>query len=571
MLEPYQKPPQRSGDYIPVKSVHASSEASRYTKAVHLTSGAGMSGRCDRQDTHDNAIDGSTMWLTDAAPCEIYVQFDFGATYPLGEMWVWNYNQSHPDCPGLPGRGLRRIAIHYSLDGKGWTEHQDEGFPYELAPADGMAGLTATNLNDGKRTPIRWNNKLARYVRITADLSREGHWGGYQEGERYGGLSAVRFYAGSGLAVEPAEEWTAMFRRRSGWTGSDGIYSIPIDGNEAQGSGSGIGGKTVFVFGDTFIGEVDPATNCRLKVTMINNSLALLQGGEPHPHHIEFIWNDSDPNQPDSAIVPSTPDALEVEGSYYWLQDGTCVNGMFYCFPMIIGPYPEGKEGFQFKVHGVTVVAAPMTGEGPDLARQMQKDTPLFGYTNRSQLAYYGAAILPNTTEANVPNPDGYVYVYGLIGDDQLKRSVVARAAPGQLADLERWAFWNGHAWTEDQAEAAPISGETSSEYSVSPMVGGFLDGKYLLVYLQFTGMPAIAVHIGDTPTGPFHDGIVLYSCPEQEEGDNLILYNAKAHPHLSKPGELLISYNVNSTVMDDHVRNADIYYPRFVVLRQIE
>jgi hypothetical protein len=44
------------------------------------------------------------------------------------------------------------------------------------------------------------------------------------------------------------------FDRTSGWTGADGIYSIPLTGNETPGTAR----HTLFVFGDTFIGEVSP-------------------------------------------------------------------------------------------------------------------------------------------------------------------------------------------------------------------------------------------------------------------------------------------------------------------------
>ena len=46
-------------------------------------------------------------------------------------------------------------------------------------------------------------------------------------------------------------------------------------------------------------------------------------------------------------------------------------------------------------------------------------------------------------------------------------------------------------------------------------------------------------------------------------------MYNAKAHPHLSRPGELLISYNVNTfDFWGDFFRDADIYRPRFIRLK---
>lgn len=56
---------------------------------------------------------------------------------------------------------------------------------------------------------------------------------------------------------------------------------------------------------------------------------------------------------------------------------------------------------------------------------------------------------------------------------------------------------------------------------------------------------------------------------PEIYEDINFYTYNAKAYPHLSKPGELLISYNVNAFNFEEkfhmyphHLR------PRFITVK---
>lgn len=377
-------------------------------------------------------------------------------------------------------------------------------------------------------------------------------------------MSSAGEKAASWLA-EAANEWSELFRRHSGWTGSDGIYSIPIDGRDSHGDGAD--GKTLFLFGDTFIGEVDPATGRRLTMTMINNSMALLEGAEPDASRLRFLWDDAAGDSPGSSIAPATPAAAAVDGSYYWLQDGACVDGSFYCFPMIIGPNPDGPEGFQFAVHGVATCRAPMTPDGPDLSLLEQFDTPLHGKTRSGHRAYYGAAVMPHTEESGVPAPDGYIYVYGLLHDG-IHRPVAARALPEQLADASKWTFWNGSECTPDSAEAMPIAAETSPEYSVSPMKGGPFHGKYVLTYLRLAEPRSVAIRIGDSPVGPFGEEIALYACPESGEGGGRYVYNAKAHPSLSAPGELLVSYNVNSTSMDDHVQDGELYRPRFVRIR---
>ena len=76
-----------------------------------------------------------------------------------------------------------------------------------------------------------------------------------------------------------------------------------------------------------------------------------------------------------------------------------------------------------------------------------------------------------------------------------------------------------------------------------------------------------MAIRKGESPTGPFDIFQTVWDCPEVLEDSDIFVYNAKAHPHLSNPGELLISYNVNTLDFWDHFSNAGIYRPRFVTL----
>lgn len=442
--------------------------------------------------------------------------FDFGASYPLGETRLE---------PAHLEKGPARVER--SLNGKDWT------------PAEAEEGGAAAL---GCAAP-------ARYVRIA------------------GAGRAASFFAGRGLAAEPAGEWTRLFHRRTGWTGSDGIYSIPLNGVEAPGRAAGT--RTMLLFGDTFIGSVNEETDARESSVMINNSYAILEGDQPNPERITFHWGSSG-GKPASAVVPATPGGLSHEGSYYWLQDGASAGGKFHCFPLIVGPNPEGPEGFQFEVHGIARVSAPMGASGPVWEEQEQADTPLYFRSAAGYTTYFGGAILPHTAEAGVPNPDGFVYVYGLQIDGKT-RMVAARVPAEEIESIESWRFWNGREWTRRMEECAPIAAETSAEFSVTPMTGGLLDGKYVAVFQQ-GGIDGghVAVSAGDSPVGPFGPSLPLYYCEESEEGKNIYTYNAKAHPHLSQPGELLVSYNVNTTSWDAHQKYGSIYRPRFIRIRQI-
>ena len=172
-------------------------------------------------------------------------------------------------------------------------------------------------------------------------------------------------------------------------------------------------------------------------------------------------------------------------------------------------------------------------------------------------------AVLPNTQVAHAPKADGFLYVYGLRNDDFNKKLLVARVRPERIADFAAYRFWTGAEWSPDIAAAAPVTGRASSELSVTPLA----DGRYLLVFQLDTISNKVAVRVGDTPVGPWSDYKVVYEAPETAISPNILIYNAKAHPHLSEPGRLLISYNVNTTDFGEAFRNADIYRPRFIWL----
>lgn len=367
------------------------------------------------------------------------------------------------------------------------------------------------------------------------------------------------------FVAESAEEWTRLFHRTRGWSGADGIYSVPFNACEKQGTASDT--RTLFIFGDTFIGEVD-AHDQRIEPIMINNTAAVLNGGDPSEAALEFIWRHDEKGVPRSLFEPSTPKAEQITGAYYWLQDGVVVGNTFYCFPMIIGPNPDGPEGFQFTLHGVTRVSAPIDELGLRFEQNVQVDTPLYYEAANGKITYFGAALMSHTAAAGVADPDGHIYIYGLQNGDGGQKMVAARVTEQHLEDFGAWRYWNGSDWVAEKEQVVPIADEISSEYSVTPMSGQWGERCYAVVFQEAGTGHRLSMYIGESPTGPFMNPIRLYSCPEAAQGKDIYVYNAKAHPHLSRPGELLASYNVNTTNMDMHMKHAEIYRPRFVRIR---
>ena len=362
------------------------------------------------------------------------------------------------------------------------------------------------------------------------------------------------------ILVEPAVQWSDLFRRYGGWTGADGVYAIPLSGYEGPGKADKT--KTLFVFGDSFIGQVDRKTMRRRDFGMVNNTLALLDGARPAADKMRFIWGTRGNGGESAAFVPTTP-KTRGRKYWYWLQDGVCLRGKVYLLPMVIERDPSGPKGFAFRTRGVSMIRIPVRAKGPDLDKHTQTDTPLF-HVNRARTLFFGAAITPNTVVAGAPKPDGYVYVYGRYHKAGIKLAV-ARVKPGDFEDIDKWRFWDGKTWSRNIGDAAPL-GTGGAELSVTPVASGPLKGKYLMVSMHVER--DLYIRIGDSPAGPFGPRINIYHTTEPDAGRGVYTYNAKAHPSLSRPGEWLISYNVNSTSWRHLTRNADIYRPRFLKVR---
>ncbi len=358
------------------------------------------------------------------------------------------------------------------------------------------------------------------------------------------------------FSVKMAEDWDELLNRTSGWTGADGIQTFPLSGSEVYSESAP--GRTLFDFSDSFIGDVDNQ-GIRINPKMVNNTLALLDGNQPDPSAIQFKWALKSNGEPRSIFIPDSPNT--VAGDWFWPMDGLTLGDTTHIFAMRM--YSAGDGMWGFAIRGVTLLSFTVDSV-LNISTPVQRELPLL-YDEASDIqTVFGAAVMPLTERSGWPNPDGYVYVYGIRSRPNNKDLVAARVLESYLADVSKWTFYNGSEWVADIAQCAPLTDQISQEMSVSPLP----NGQFIAVFQLNSNFEKVAVRIGDTPVGPFSLYKTIYTCPEVDEFDDAFCYNAKAHPHLSKPGELLISYNVNILSGWDVFKYADIYHPRFIRIR---
>jgi len=272
-----------------------------------------------------------------------------------------------------------------------------------------------------------------------------------------------------------ANEWDDLFDRNSGWTGADGIYSIPL--NEYDAPSNSPADSQLILFSDTFIGEVD-SNNQRSNTSLVNNTLAVIQSNNPDPNEIQFFWRTDSLNAPKTVFVPNTPNANP--GDWYWLMDGISLNHQIYVFALRLN---STTGGLGFELNGVALLKFSMDSLN-FISDVEQFDTPLYlkNQTENWEIVL-GQAIMPMTISSGNPSPDGYIYVYGPRNNSSGKELVAARVLPDDIENFGQWQYWDGTDWGNDIANCAPLTNGISQEFSVTP-IG---NDKYLLVANQKT------------------------------------------------------------------------------------
>jgi hypothetical protein len=351
------------------------------------------------------------------------------------------------------------------------------------------------------------------------------------------------------FTVEEAPAWSALFHRTTGWFGGDGIFAIPLNGKDNQAASSDT--ETMLLFSDSMIGEMADSTLLPGAV-MIHNTVAYLKGKEPNKENIHFQWATTHEGKPTSLFSPNTPHAEKED--YYWLGDGfvnTAVDSI-YIFAYRMRTLDK-TDDWSFKEMSTDLIALPANSR-PPFKEQRHIATPL-----RFEEGGFGAGIFVNTRKSGAPKPDGYIYVYG-----NRKGLMVARVLPEEFENFSAWRFWDGDEWNADMQQVEIVASDVSNELSVTALS----DGRYALVFTLSGLSPTVGLRLGLTPYGPFGPVIKVYEAKEMQH-KNYITYNAKAHPHLSAPGELLISYNVNAFDFGKELKaNPTLYRPRFIKLR---
>ena len=322
------------------------------------------------------------------------------------------------------------------------------------------------------------------------------------------------------------EYYTNYFARDCcGVTGADGFYSVELPDK-----------RTVWIFGDSFLGTVNPdGSRDKRSPVFIRNAMAVQDGDS-----LKSLYNIIDGWESSLVIPPEAVKGTEFseDSLWYWPGDGFVENGKLKVFMTGFYQADTGNWGFRWTNANIATFSLP------DLALEKIDH---FDYPGEVEI-HWGHAVCDD-------DPD-FTYIYGA-GD---KFPYVARAPKGNI--LADWEFYTGENWVADSKLAKPMTSFRGSEqFSVFKH-----KDKYVMI-TQSGDFLASSIYsvTSDNPYTGWTNKKELWKLQPLVKEKDLFAYNPVAHPHLIHDNELLISYCVNSFNLDDLFEDASKYRPVFI------
>lgn len=392
-------------------------------------------------------------------------------------------------------------------------------------------------------------------------------------------MAVRRATAGRAATAEGWPEGDMLFRRNAQWRGADAAYSVPLSG-----------GRTLWLFGDTFVGP------SRGEAQLVHNSIAIQDGSDPRTSRLTAHMGGA-PDSPAPFFRAEQP-------TWLWPMAGARIPAGIVVFfmrvrsarpdlPSVLDAWrQEGSLKF-FEVFDWTAVLI-RDPDGPvDDWRLESLPTP--PAVNR---------IIPG---AGAVTDGDHLYAYGWRDGHELRRGRFRTKQRyrgfwrPRLAYLVRWTvdrvplglhdpeWWCGDGWSVDPARAVAVVDSPATEFTVhrdpdtarfvlvgaAPWLRGVDDigGLRRLRVLKrlprtarlltLIGLLTVSLSIrhAAAPAGPWSRPRRVFS---PRVARDVLVYAGKAHPQLEGDG-LVCTYATIALRAERTLGDETLYYPRFV------
>lgn len=348
--------------------------------------------------------------------------------------------------------------------------------------------------------------------------------------------------------------------RTDDWTGGDGTHSVKLPD-----------GRVLWLFSDTFLGQVHAPPNPQ---------------GQPH------AWRDtSAPMVRNSGVVTDRSGALERTLPTPMFADPAPEQWRWPVAAKVEPRSPGGDEDVlrvllwtRAKAPGPWIYGAPAATEVATLSLPDLRVENITQISDQRGVADPEKRVLYGTTTVD----DGaWTYVFGGTDAQAAARpsshAFVARVPHGALADPDAWRYWDGSDWTRT-GKPRPVLGNGDHKGVGSAFTVVRRQGTFVLLTMAAgaAGLTDVTSYWSCSPTGPWHGPAKAFAPPLPQDGGGgrstagtaAAPYNPQVHPAVSGGGRLVVSYDVNwldaaaANAQANINRNVELYRPRFVSLR---
>ncbi len=335
-----------------------------------------------------------------------------------------------------------------------------------------------------------------------------------------------------------AAEYQAVFDTRAfPWIGAD-LNDVIDDSPD----------RTLWVFGDTFVGSVRPDGSVAPGWGFVNNSL-VVQSGPCFDFQVAGAGG-----TPEEWIPSPHPYQYWVGGA---VATGDTIEVVLERVEHIDN---GGVVAFNFFIVGLEIA----TLRRSDLSVESITPVPMFQSDVPNTVVPYGGALTA---------VGGYAYLYGFINLQQM----VARVPLNRMTDFTAWQYWRGGvgatvnqswAWTTDPGQAKPMTLQpfVTGGQPVAP-IEVVQYGRGYLAIAKGSDIPDPATPVANTtvyawsspsPVGPWALVGPIATTPLT---GNEFSYGAEL---INTPGAgLLVTWSRNAPI-DDVLADATVYGPRF-------
>lgn len=313
-----------------------------------------------------------------------------------------------------------------------------------------------------------------------------------------------------------------------GWLASDATISLLLPD-----------GKTLWLFGDCFVGEKSGAFGIEKSTSTFINNAAIIDDG-----NILTTYYGGTTQNP-SSLIPKDGDNI------FWPEHATIENDTIKIFAIKIIFEDTGIPGFNFRVgrtHLASFKYPEMKHISTDPVEYITDSTMRFG--------------------THVLKRDDFTYIFGkkdtLIGGFKYPLPMLARV---ENSVSEPWEFYAGSgSWSFNCKEAEPIGDRPMSEsFFVYEK-----NNKFYLIMHEIWLIGELYILESDEITGPWNKsstgGVENLFCMIPKHGNNFT-YNLFAHPQFTNDEKILISFNVNTSVFNSIYDDTRNYRGRFLWL----